>query len=150
MPEIKRTNSENPDFLHLVQQLDAYLAERDGTEHAFYDQFNKVAAIGHVITVYKEGEAVACGAIKAYAPGVMEVKRMFTKPSSRGEGLAAMVLAALENWARELGYSRCILETGKRQPEANALYKKCGYTIIPNYSPYEGVENSVCYEKWLG
>jgi GNAT superfamily N-acetyltransferase len=149
MTEIRRTDSTDPDFINLVHGLDADLAERDGAEHAFYDQFNKVDAIRHVITVYKEGKPVACGAIKAYAPGVMEVKRMFTQPGSRGAGLAAMVLGALETWARELGCSRCILETGKRQPEANALYKKCGYTIIPNYAPYEGVNNSVCFEKWL-
>ena len=35
------------------------------------------------------------------------------------------------------------------QPEAIALYKKCGYTIIPNYGQYENIANSVCFEKEL-
>jgi hypothetical protein len=42
-----------------------------------------------------------------------------------------------------------VLETGKRQPDAVALYKKCGYKQIPNYGQYIGMENSVCFEKWL-
>jgi len=47
----------------------------------------------------------------------------------------------------ELGYEKCILETGKKQPEAIALYKKNGYKLIPNYGQYAEVENSVCFEK---
>lgn len=72
---------------------------------------------------------------------------MFTPPEHRGKGIAVKVLAELEKWAAELGYKKCILETGKAQPEAIALYTKCGYEIIPNYGQYAGVENSVCFEK---
>ncbi len=56
-------------------------------------------------------------------------------------------LAELEKWAAELGYNKCVLETGKKQPEAIALYKRSGYKIIPNYGQYIGIENSVCFEK---
>jgi putative acetyltransferase len=59
------------------------------------------------------------------------------------------VLKALEDWAKELGYHKCILETGKRQPDAIALYQKNGYSIMPNYGQYQGVTNSVCFEKQL-
>ena len=51
--------------------------------------------------------------------------------------------------AKELGYKKCILETGLKQPEAIRLYEKNGYKSIPNYGQYAGVENSVCYEKVL-
>ncbi len=68
-------------------------------------------------------------------------------PGSRGKGIASKILAELEIWATELFYEKCILETGKKQPEAIALYKKNGYNIIPNYGQYAGVENSLCFEK---
>jgi len=55
----------------------------------------------------------------------------------------------LEHWAVELGYKKCVLETGKRQPDAIALYTKQGYESIPNYGQYMGMENSVCFEKEL-
>jgi putative acetyltransferase len=149
MIEIKRTDSSNQDFIDLVKHLDADLAERDGKEHSFYAQFNKVDKIKHVVVAYENGKPVGCGAIKEYAPNIMEVKRMYTPPESRGKGVASQVLAELEAWAAEMSYERCILETGKKQPEAIGLYKKSGYTLIPNYGQYAEVENSVCFEKIL-
>ncbi len=144
-----RTNSDNADFQRLVRALDEDLALRDGAENAFYAQFNKIDAIGHTVVAYEDGEAVGCGAIKQFSPEAMEVKRMYVPLNKRGLGIASTVLAALEEWARELGYTVCVLETGKRQPEALALYKKSGYRVIPNYGQYTGVENSVCFEKAL-
>jgi putative acetyltransferase len=146
---IIQTDSHNPDFIKLVKCLDADLAERDGDEHAFYHQFNKIDTLKHVVVLYEEEAAVSCGAIKETMPGIMEVKRMYTTPAARGKGLAGKVLAELEKWAAALGYHSCVLETGKKQPEAIALYTKCGYQVIPNYGQYAGVENSVCFEKRL-
>ena len=144
-----RTDSDNQDFVALVRLLDADLAERDGADHAFYGQFNKIAKIKHAVVAYENDRPVACGAIKEFSPAAMEVKRMYTLPEYRGKGIASIVLAELEKWAHELNYAKCVLETGKRQPEAIELYKKNGYAIIPNYGQYIGIENSVCFEKEL-
>jgi len=147
MLTLQRTNSKNPDFIKLVAELDADLGERDGDEHAFYHQFNSIDGLNHTIVLYRDEIPVGCGAIKAFDNNSMEVKRMYVPPSERGKGYATKVLKALEKWAAELGNSRCILETGKRQPEAIALYEKNGYQRIPNYGQYQGIENSVCFEK---
>lgn len=147
MTKILRTDSNHPDFINLVNFLDAELAERDGKDHPFYAQYNKIDKIKYTVVVFENEKPAACGAIKEYAPGIMEVKRMYTIPEYRGKGIATKVLIELENWASELSYSKCILETGKKQPEAIALYKKNGYKLIPNFGQYAGVENSVCYEK---
>jgi len=74
---------------------------------------------------------------------------MYTTPTASSRGMVSKVLKELENWAGELLYKRCILETGKEQPEAIRLYDNNGYKIIPNYIQYAGVENSVCFEKLL-
>jgi len=144
-----RTSSDNPDFLELVKYLDKELAERDGKEYSFYAQFNKTDGIKYVIVAYENALAVSCGAIKEYADGIIEIKRMYTSLTSRGKGIASRVLTELEKWAAELSFYTCILETGKKQPEAINLYKKNGYEQIPNYGQYKGVENSVCFEKML-
>lgn len=149
MITLTRTNSGNPAFLQLVRRLDADLAERDGEEHAFYAQFNTVTKLNHVVVAYAASQAVGCGAIKEIAPGVVEIKRMYTAPEYRGQGVASAVLAELEAWARERSYHQARLETGLRQPEAIRLYEKNGYRRIPNYGQYAGVENSVCFEKDL-
>jgi putative acetyltransferase len=147
MIKIIRTDSDNQDFIDLVKHLDADLAERDGNEHSFYAQFNKINKIKYVVVVYENSKPVGCGAIKEYAPNIMEVKRMYTLPESRGKGIASKVLSELEIWATEKSCEKCILETGKKQPEAIGLYKKNGYKLIPNYGPYAEIENSVCFEK---
>lgn len=144
-----RTDSSNEDFKTLVADLDADLGVRDGAEHSFYAQFNKIDMIRHAIVAYEVETPVGCGAVKEYEPGTMEVKRMYVPPAKRGKGIAAGVLQELENWSREMDYKKTVLETGLKQPEAIALYKKNGYTIIPNYGQYAGVENSVCFEKLL-
>lgn len=146
---ILKTDSENPDFQALVQLLDQDLRIRDGEDHAFYAQYNKVAGIGHVVVYYADGQAVGCGAFKEYAPQVAEIKRMFVLPTQRGRGIAQQVLATLERWAQAEGYASCILETGEKQPEAIRLYEKSGYTRIPNYGQYADVPQSWCFEKHL-
>lgn len=149
MLETIRTDSTNPGFVQLVKQLDADLATRDGSDHSFYSQFNKIDTIRYVVVLQENNKPVACGAIKEFNKEVVEVKRMYTIPECRGRGIASKVLQSLETWAAELHYKKCVLETGKRQPEAIALYKKSGYVIIPNYGQYIGIDNSVCFEKVL-
>jgi putative acetyltransferase len=147
MIELVRTDSSSPEFVKLVRKLDIELAERDGADHSYYAQFNKIDALRYVVVAYLKGVPSACGAIKDFDDVTVEVKRMYTHPSKRGKGLASMVLAELETWAAELSFQRCVLETGKKQPEAMALYAKNGYEVISNYGQYKGLENSVCYAK---
>lgn len=147
MIRLIRTDSDNQDFIELVKHLDADLAERDGDEHSFYDQFNKVGKIKYVVIAYENDKPISCGGLKAYSSNTLEIKRMYTNPEWRGKGIATRILAELETWAAELSFAKCILETGKRQPEAIGLYKKNGYKLIPNYGQYAEIENSLCFEK---
>ncbi len=149
MYKLVRTNSDNIDFQKLVRELDKDLAIRDGEEHAFFAQYNKIDAIKFVVVAYENEVAVGCGAIKEYEPNIMEVKRMFVSQDQRGKGIASLVLIELEKWAAELNYKKCILETGIRQPEAISLYKKNNYLLIDNYGQYINVTSSVCFEKEL-
>lgn len=149
MVNILRTDSGNKDFIELVKNLDADLAKKDGDDHFFYAQFNKIDKIKYVVIAYENEQPLGCGAIKEFDNKTMEIKRMFTSPQSRGKGVASMVLSELEKWATELSYEKCILETGLKQSEAIGLYKKSGYKLIPNFGQYTGVENSRCFEKPL-
>jgi GNAT superfamily N-acetyltransferase len=146
---IVRDDSDNRDFIALIKLLDNDLLERYGDQQAFFDQFNKVDTIKNIVVAYINDRPVGCGAIKRYKSDSMEIKRMFVMNGHRGKGIAKRILAELESWAIELNSDKCILETGKSQPEAIYLYQKVGYSIINNYEPYIGVENSVCMEKVL-
>ena len=149
MIKLIRTNSENLDFKALVIDLDHDLAIRDGADHSFYAQFNKIDAIKYVVVAYLDDLPVGCGALKAFGENTMEVKRMFVPFALRGRGYALSILKELEKWASEMNSKKCILETGVKQHEAINLYTKAGFKVTPNYGQYIGVENSVCFEKLL-
>ncbi|MCY1660285.1 MULTISPECIES: GNAT family N-acetyltransferase [Chryseobacterium] len=146
---IKRTDSSNKDFQNLVQLLDADLAIRNGEDHAFYDQFNKIDAIKNCIVIYVDEIPAACGAFKKFDEKTVEIKRMYTNPDFRKKGLATTIVKELEFWAKELNYTKAVLESSLEQNEALSVYEKSGYTRIPNYGQYIGIDKSVCYEKVL-
>jgi putative acetyltransferase len=147
MIKIIRTDSKNRDFNKLVKELDAYLKITDGDEHDFYNQFNGIDISNNVLVAYVNDVPAGCGAFKEFESLSVEIKRMFTKSEMRGNGIASEILKALELWASELNYKACVLETGIRQKEAVAFYKKNNYKSITNYGQYVDMENSLCFKK---
>ncbi len=149
MITLVRTTSDNIDFGNLVTELDAYLRILDGEDHAFYAQFNKTNLLKNALICYDNEQAVAIGAYKEYDTNTAEIKRMYTLPEYRGQGIAKVILTELELWAKEENYTVAILETGFLQVDAIGLYKKLGYEVTDNFGQYKGVANSVCMKKTL-
>jgi putative acetyltransferase len=145
-----RTNSENKDFRSLIVELDQYLWDMDGPAlQGYYKKLNVIEKNDTVIVAYLNDKPVGCGCFKPYDKTRVEIKRMYVKPEAPGNRIGYGILHALEVWAAELGYTSTVLETGHKQVEAIELYKKSGYTIIENYGPYAGIENSLCFQKNL-
>ena len=144
-----RTNSENKNFQNLVLELDKDLAKKNGDTNDFFAQYNKTDLIKNVVVALNYYLPVGCGAMKEFDNSTMEIKRMYVTIEMRGKGVAVAVLNDLESWAKELGYKKCVLETGDKMLEAIGLYKKSGYKIIKNYGQYENIESSICFEKEL-
>jgi len=142
-----RTDANDRRFIELVALLDAELNVIDGNDHTFYSQYNKIDTIKHALVCFEDNVAVGCGAFKPFDNKTVEVKRMFVIQHFRGKGIGRMILHELEKWARELEYDHCVLETGKRQPDAIRLYENAGYEVISNYGQYKNVDNSVCMMK---
>ncbi len=144
-----RTTSVNPDFMSMVNALDEDLNWRNGDIQRQYDQYNKIDHINHAIVIYVEGEPVGCGCFKRFDDQTVEMKRMFVFPQMRGKQLAARMLQELEKWAIEEGNTTAVLETGRRQVEAQRLYSIAGYFRTENYGQYLGMDDSLCYRKEL-
>lgn len=145
----KRTTTDDPDFRELVTALDHELWNELKEDQATYDQFNQVPAIKTALVLYEKGAPVACGCFKPFDPVTIEVKRMFVRKEHRGKGHSKTVLKALENWAAGLGYRFAVLETSIHFATARNLYLSNGYEVIPNYPPYVGLTESVCFKKAL-
>ncbi|HVW19226.1 MAG TPA: GNAT family N-acetyltransferase [Solirubrobacteraceae bacterium] len=81
-----------------------------------------------------DGVALCVGGLRDLGDGVCEIKRMYVVPEARGNGVARLLLAALEHVARDMGYARVRLDTGPDQPHARRLYERSGYVEIPDYN----------------
>lgn len=149
MTEILRTNSDNPDFHILTQQLDVALCEFYGTKQEDYEEYNRIVNLDTVVLAYIDNVPVGCGCFKKFNKDTIEIKRMFVVPEHRGKGIASRILYELETWALELNYSYAALETGNKQLAAIELYQNLGYTITNNYGQYVDNDISVCMLKSL-
>lgn len=85
-----------------------------------------------------DGQPVGCGALKRKDDRIGEIKRMWTAPEHRGNGVARRVLRALEGAARDFGLTTLQLETNRTLKEAQALYENEGYREVApfNDEPY--------------
>jgi GNAT superfamily N-acetyltransferase len=104
---------------------------------------------GVFVVAWLDGVAVGCGGIRQYDATTGEIKRMYVKPDLRRQGISRVVLEELEARARGIGYTRLVLETGTRKPEAIALYESSGYDAIEPYGFYKQAPMSRCYAKPL-
>lgn len=106
--------------------------------------------VGNFLLLLRNGETIGGGAFMRYDDETAEFKRIWTRSDLRRQGLARRIVAALEEKAADLGYSRVYLTTGFRQPEAVALYIGFGYRPLfdPSLSPEH--YQSLPFEKHIG
>jgi GNAT superfamily N-acetyltransferase len=104
---------------------------------------------GIFLVAWRGEEPVACGGVRRYDASTGEIKRMYTKPEARRHGISRRLLIELEARAQSVGYTRLVLETGVRQPEAIALYVAEGYEPVEPYGFYRDAPGSRCFAKTL-
>jgi putative acetyltransferase len=146
---IKSVSADLPEITALIKALhkDLELRYGKGTIEDFVEE-NKSMLIFYAVED-EHNLIVGCGALKHFADNAAEVKRMYVKDEFRGKGISKIILKKLEEKAVQLNYSRIVLETGLKQPEAMKLYEKFGYTAIKSYGRHKDDPDSVCYEKRL-
>ncbi len=144
-----RTTFSNPDLQQLIVELDKEFAVRYPFIENIRVPFNLLNESARVVIAYDLSTPIACGAFRPMDETTIEIKRMYTVPSYRNQGIGKKVLLELERWARREGFNISLLETGVNQPEAITAYEKSGYTRIPNFPPYVDVKESICMRKYL-
>ncbi|MGX7704970.1 GNAT family N-acetyltransferase [Methylobacterium sp. Gmos1] len=105
--------------------------------------------LGDFLLVVRDGETIAGGAFMSHDDATVELKRIWTRPDLRRQGLAKLVVRALEDSAVRLGYARAYLTTGFRQPEATALYASLGYRRLFDDAADPLLYRSLPFEKAL-
>jgi len=135
-------------ILALNRELDARYPE-EGANHFRLDPAEVAPGRGGFFVARRGTTLAGCGAVRLVDAGAAEIKRMYVPPALRGQGIAWQLLAHLEAEARRLGATRLLLETGERQFESVALYRRAGFVEIPRYGEYVDSPLSLCMGKAL-
>ena len=148
---VRQVEWDHPASVSLRSAQREEIAQRYGTP----DSEPGPAPTGDDITAFfvdfdDDGEPLGCGGLRQLSETEAEVKRMFVRPESRGTGTSVAVLRRLEEYGRERGWHRLLLETGDQQPDAIRFYTREGYEPVPRFGYYAESESSLCFAKELG
>lgn len=124
------------DAEQLIRELSAELAALYGVgdgSAGFKPEDVEVPRAAFIIARHA-GYPVGCGALRPIDETTVEVKRMYTRPEYRRQGVAQAILAEMDRLALVFGYTTIKLQTGPKQLNAAALYERVGYYRIPRFS----------------
>ena len=99
---------------------------------------------GALLTAHASGTLAGCCALRSLHtvdyPNACEMKRLFVRPSFRGQGLGRVLAEAIMDTARRAGYAHILLDTLTEMESARALYTDLGFIEIPPYyfNPIKG------------
>ena len=155
--QIRRVAFTHADAQLLVAEVQAeYVARYGGPDNTPMDPTVFDEPAGAFFVGYLDDVPVAMGGwrmrpdvVRLASRQAVEIKRMYVAPSGRRRGLARVVLAHLEETARNAGADVIVLETGIAQPEAIALYESSGYEPVEKFGHYAWSPLSRCYGKRL-
>jgi putative acetyltransferase len=150
MITIARESPRQDDVVALIRQSDVLMRSLYPAESNHLVDVDSLAALNvHFFVAREHGRALGCGAFVLGEAGQAEMKRVFVDPAARGKGIARALLEALERDAAKRGVTLMQLETGIRQPEAIALYRKLGYAERGPFGSYQPDPLSLFMEKRL-
>ena len=103
------------------------------------EQFVEPAGVFLLVDV--DGTSVGCGGIRSLGGGRFEVKHLWLRPETQGQGLGRALLAELERRARELGATELVLDTNASLAAAGGLYRSSGYVDTEPYNDNPNATN---------
>jgi putative acetyltransferase len=150
MIKVSRETPRQPDVVTLIRQSDVLMQSLYPAESNHLVDIDSLAGPHvHFFVARENGRALGCGAFVLGVNRQAEMKRVFVDPAARGKGIARMIMDALEREAASLGVALIQLETGIKQPEAIALYRKFGYVERGPFGSYQPDPLSLFMEKRL-
>jgi putative acetyltransferase len=146
---IARESAGSPEAVALLQGRDAEVSALYTPEQSFRIPVEKHVRDDVIFLMAREsGIAIGCGALQLHS-GYGELKSMYVIPAARGKKLAQALVAALENLARERGFSEAKLETGIYSLAAIKTYERAGYARCERFDDYPFSPTSIFMTKNL-
>lgn len=150
MIKVSRETPCQDEVVALIRQSDALMQSLYPAESNHLVDIDALAEPQvHFFVAREGGRALGCGAFVIAGGKHAEMKRVFVDPAARGKGVARIIMEALEREAAKLDIGVMQLETGIKQPEAIALYRKFGYVERGPFGSYHPDPLSLFMEKRL-
>ena len=148
--------AESPEDHRLVRALFEEYAASLGFDLDFQDFQQELAELpgrysppaGCILVGESAGQVVGCVALRRHAGDIAEMKRLYVKPSCRGQGAGRKLAEAVIAEARERGYTRMRLDTVASMGPANALYRSLGFVETERYR-HNPLPDALFFERAL-
>lgn len=111
----------------LVVRRAVFIEEQGVSEELEIDEYDASPLSCHHLLIVKDGQPVAAGRLKVYERNMAKLQRIAVLKHARGMGIGRRILTALEQLAKELGFTHTILDA---QLQAENFYKKAGYSTV--------------------
>lgn len=153
-PSISIESPRAPGVEHLLEASTAYAHALYPAESASLPGVAQLEAPGTLVYLARDrdGTAVGMAALveaEELGPGRGEIRRMYVDGEARGLGIASALIERIETDAAARGLREIVLEAGRLQHPALALYAKHGYRRVERFGPYVDLPSSVCMAKSL-
>jgi putative acetyltransferase len=148
--KIRRADPADPGCRALIEELDQMQESLYPPESNYLDSIKQLQHPNyHFLGAYLDRKIVGCGALKIVEGMYGEIKRMYVKTGHRQLGIGQRLLEELEVHSAASGEMLVRLETGTKQPDALALYRRNGYKEASAFGDYREGPQNVFMEKQL-
>lgn len=106
-------------------------AYEDPILDTLYEVYNKGNSVYFVIE--QDGEIIGGSGIAPLENGskeICELQKMYFSPKARGKGLGEEMILKCLDFAKEVGFEKCYLETLDMMKDAQKLYQKVGFKYL--------------------
>jgi ribosomal protein S18 acetylase RimI-like enzyme len=103
---------------------------------------------GCILLAFLDSALAGCVALRPISSEICEMKRMYVRPTFRGQGIGRILAQDMITQTRKRGYKKMRLDSLPTMREAQALYRSLGFTEIDAYRP-NPIEGAVFMELIL-
>lgn len=149
---IAECSPSSPDASLLLRAFHAEQVARYGFADPFELSAREYTPPQGVFAVARWGAAiVGCAGYRWFSrpARTVELKKLYTVPAYRGQGVGQALLSWLERHAIAAGAHRAILETGVRNTAAIELFTRAGYRQVDRYIEGRDPEINRAYARSL-